>query len=97
MRKAAFRRAALEDGVIDILCGLCLLGWGLLMEAGQGALGGVLFSFSGCCNPWPLSPWSWAISQRSLFGLWEMGSGRCALGSPLWALGSTLWALGSEL
>ena len=43
-RQAAFRRAALEDGVIDALCGLCLLGWGLLMEAGQGALGGVLFA-----------------------------------------------------
>lgn len=44
VRKAAFRRAALEDGVIDILCGLCLIGWGLLVEAGQAAMGGVLFA-----------------------------------------------------
>ena len=44
VRQAAFRRAALEDGVSDILYGLFLVGWGLLMEAGQGALGGVLFA-----------------------------------------------------
>lgn len=43
-RKAAFQRAALQDGVIDILIGLCLIGWGFLMEAGQAGLGGVLFA-----------------------------------------------------
>jgi hypothetical protein len=43
-QRAAFHRAALQDGVLDILCGLCLLGWAALMEAGQGALGGILFA-----------------------------------------------------
>lgn len=42
--KRAFHRAALEDGIIDMLCGLCLLAWGLLTEAGQAGLGGISFA-----------------------------------------------------
>lgn len=40
----AFHRAALQDGVLDILCGLCLLAWGFLTEAGQAGLGGITFA-----------------------------------------------------
>lgn len=41
---AAYRRAALQDGLIDILCGLCLAGWGILVTADQVVLGALLFS-----------------------------------------------------
>ena len=42
--KQAFHRAALEDGILDILCGLCLVAWGFLVEAGQAGLGGITFA-----------------------------------------------------
>jgi hypothetical protein len=42
--KRAFHRAALEDGILDILCGLCLIAWGFLTEAGQSGLGGMTFA-----------------------------------------------------
>jgi uncharacterized membrane protein len=42
--RQAFHRAALEDGVLDILCGLCLIAWGFLTEAGQAGLGGISFA-----------------------------------------------------
>ena len=42
--RQAFHRAALEDGILDILCGLCLIAWGFLTEAGQAGLGGITFA-----------------------------------------------------
>jgi uncharacterized membrane protein len=42
--KQAFHRAALEDGILDILCGLCFVAWGFLVEAGQAGLGGITFA-----------------------------------------------------
>jgi uncharacterized membrane protein len=42
--KRAFHRAALEDGILDILIGLCLIAWGFLTEAGHAGLGGITFA-----------------------------------------------------
>lgn len=42
--RQAFHRAALQDGILDILCGLCLIAWGFLTEAGQAGLGGISFA-----------------------------------------------------
>jgi uncharacterized membrane protein len=42
--KRAFHRAALEDGILDILIGLCLIAWGFLTEVGHAGLGGITFA-----------------------------------------------------
>lgn len=42
--KQAFHRAALQDGILDILCGLCLITWGWMTEAGLAGMGGMVFA-----------------------------------------------------
>ncbi len=44
IEQQAFHKAALQDGIIDILCGLCMIAWAVMIAFDAGGLGGISFA-----------------------------------------------------
>ncbi|MDP6839885.1 MAG: hypothetical protein QF724_13195 [Planctomycetota bacterium] len=44
LESEALARATLDDGLLDILCGICLISWGIMMACDVGGLGGITFA-----------------------------------------------------